>query len=282
MSQLPQKSSYLSLGSNSQEQPSTSVKSPLLKSISASGLKENKISIESEAVPKAAIKTQPPAKVFSANVLTREPSLGALKPSPTIIHDLVDPIKITGVSPIRLPKRDSDRRSLGITGFPGLSAPIQMMESDEDERPMPRLFSRSVSPLLPTPEPSAAESENTQLLSKFFTGPSSCANKIGFDIMSILASNPVVATEKVKTAHFEVSDIDGYGRLNPIPKEQHHVFFDNCMYLCSHHFENASGKNEAEVYLWSGSMVSSSEIEDAQLFARKVARQEGGRLVITP
>jgi hypothetical protein len=257
--------------------PPTPAKSPLLRSTSASSLKENEKFLPGSATIKEEVtKTPPSIKSSSSSVLVREPSVGSLRSISSSLADDSSSV-IKGISPIRLPKRDTDRKNFAIPGFLGLSAPEELEAADA--KPMPRLFSRTVTPLMEPEEPSAVENDNTLLLSQFFKGPAFRANKIDFDIMNILASSPAIAAEKVKTEHFEVSEITGHGKLNPVPKEQQHVFFDESMYLCTHRFESAVGKQEVEVYLWSGTKVSESAIEDAQLFARKTARENEGRLV---
>jgi hypothetical protein len=282
--ELTRKISSSSLGAvtsqkSDKSKPPMPAKSPLLRSTSASSLKENEKFLPGSANIKGEVtKTPPPIKSPSSQVLVREASFGSLR-SASPVEEPSIPIK--GISPIRLPKRDSDRKNFMIPGFLSLPTP-EVMES-EDSKPMPRLFSRTVSPL-PEPEETSTEgiavdNDNTLMLSKFFKGPAFQANKIDFDVMNILASSPAIATEKVKPTHFEVSEITGYGKLNSVPKEQQHIFFDESMYLCTHKFESSMGKQEVEVYLWSGAKVSESAIEDAQLFARKIARENEGKLV---
>ncbi|KAA8895170.1 hypothetical protein FN846DRAFT_970874 [Sphaerosporella brunnea] len=265
--------------------PPTPAKSPLLRSTSASSLKENEKFLPGSATIKEEVtKTPPLIRTPSSQLLVREPSVGSLRSSSSPAPKEEPPVPvIKAISPIRLPKRDSDRKNFIVPGFLGLST-SEAMHDAEDSKPMPRLFSRTVTPLMEPEEPitdsGALDKDNALLLSQFFKGPAFRANKIDFDVMNILASSPAIATEKIKTAHFDVSDITGNGKLNPVPKEQQHVFFDESMYLCTHRFESAVGKQEVEVYLWSGAKVSESAIEDAQLFARKTARENEGKLVL--
>ncbi|KAK8157707.1 hypothetical protein IWX90DRAFT_376994 [Phyllosticta citrichinensis] len=53
------------------------------------------------------------------------------------------------------------------------------------------------------------------------------------------------------------------------------------MYLCTHSFSLPNGSKTIEVYHWIGSQVPEPAVEDAQLFARKFARDAGGKLVMT-
>ncbi|KAF8245365.1 hypothetical protein K440DRAFT_646308 [Wilcoxina mikolae CBS 423.85] len=282
--ELSRKTSSTSLGSSSAQKsekpkPPTPAKSPLLRGTSSSSLKENeKLPTEPATIQEDAIKIPPTIKSPSSKVVSREPSLSTLSSTPTAkVEEPSDPIKRTGVSPITLPKRGGERKNFGISGFPGFSGPPEVVEPEE--KPLPRLFSRTVTPLPENAESDAIEKDNSRLLSQFFRGPSFRANKIDFDMMSILAANPALSTEKVRTTKFEISEITGYGKLNAIPNDEQHVLFDENMYLCIHSFEGVSGTKKIEVYLWSGVKVSESAIEDAQLFARKTARENDGKLI---
>jgi hypothetical protein len=281
--ELSQKASSTSFGSLSAQKsekpkPTTPAKSPLLRGTSSSSLKENeKFPTDSATIQEGATKTPPLIKSPSSRVVSREPSLSMLSPSPAAkVEEPSDPIKRTGVSLITLPKRGGERGVFGL-GIPGFSSPPEVVVPEE--KPLPRLFSRTVTPFPENAESDAIEKDNSRLLSQFFRGPSFRANKIGFDMMSILATNPALSTEKVKTTKFEISEITGYGKLNSLPSDEQHVLFDENMYLCIHSFECVSGDKKIEVYFWSGIKVSEGAIEDTQLFARKTARENGGKLV---
>ena len=85
---------------------------------------------------------------------------------------------------------------------------------------------------------------------------------------------------KIKTLRKEMFQINGDGRKSSMPSRQEHVLFENNMYLCTYVFGNETGKRMTEVYLWCGDGVSSSAVEDAQLFCRNAARDAGGKLTI--
>ena len=245
--------------------PPTPAKSPLLRGASSSSLKGNE---KYPAGPAAeAIKTPPVA------VLSREPSIGSLSSVPP-----VDSTPCTGTPPIVLPKRGGERKSLGIPGLPGFSS-LEDVDEPVADKPLPRLFSRTVTPLpQDTDSNSAVEMDNTRLLTQFFRGPPFRCN-IDFDTMGILAANPATSIEKVKTLSFELSELTGSGKLNSVPREEQHVLFDESMYLCVHRFKTLSAGETTEVYLWSGVKVAASATEDAQLFARKTTREREGKLV---
>lgn len=97
--------------------------------------------------------------------------------------------------------------------------------------------------------------------------------------MAILSSSRPGPAENVKTLNIELSEITGDGKLQPVSQQHENVLFDECMYVCLHTFGTASGTKGKEVYLWSGDKVSEPAVEDALLFARKMARDNDGKLV---
>jgi hypothetical protein len=99
------------------------------------------------------------------------------------------------------------------------------------------------------------------------------------DVLKILDANPL-DTPKVKTLSNRINEISGGGKLVPLPNHQEHVLFEDSMYVCVHTFEPAKGPKATEVYLWSGHEVAPAALEDAQLFARKVAKDNGGKLIV--
>jgi hypothetical protein len=231
------------------------------------------------SIQEESIKSSPPPASKASSVLTRETSFASLSSVSTgKLEDVSEVRRTISTSPIVLPKRGSDRGGVELPGF----APVQAREAAEGQ---PRVFSRTVNPLpegveatIETPSTSTADSK-LRMLSTFFRGPSHRAVKMDFDMMSILSSSPVASNERAKTISFELQEITGNGKLSPITKEEQHIFFEDCMYLGVHTFEQTSGANATEVYLWSGVNVPASSNEDAQIFARKTARENDAKLV---
>jgi hypothetical protein len=54
------------------------------------------------------------------------------------------------------------------------------------------------------------------------------------------------------------------------------------MYVCVHLFKTPRGARSTEVYLWVGSSVPLAASEDGQIFARKIAKDHGGKLQVVP
>lgn len=135
--------------------------------------------------------------------------------------------------------------------------------------------SRKASQESPIPQ----QSEAGQLFADFFDDAPVSTGKLDVDAHAVLTGSPL-STDRVKTARKEIQEITGDGKLSPVPAQEEHILFDNSMYLCTHVFASSNGAKNTEVYLWTGSAVPEPSIEDAQLFARKAARDVGGKLLI--
>ena len=97
------------------------------------------------------------------------------------------------------------------------------------------------------------------------------------------AVNPRAADEKsqkIKTLRKQIFEVTGNGRSVPVPSQQEHILFEESLYLCTHIFGSPSGQRTTEVYLWCGDGVSASTVDDAQIFAKKVAKDSNGKLII--
>ncbi|KAK0640109.1 Muscle M-line assembly protein unc-89 [Lasiodiplodia hormozganensis] len=127
--------------------------------------------------------------------------------------------------------------------------------------------------------PIPQQSEAGQLFAEFFDDAPVTSGKLDVDAHSALTKSPL-SGDRVKTLKKEIQEISGDGKLTPIPPQEEHILFDNSMYLCNHAFASSNGAKHTEVYLWTGSAVPEPAVEDAQLFARKAARDVGGKLLI--
>ena len=116
---------------------------------------------------------------------------------------------------------------------------------------------------------------------KYFDGfPFSKVN-VEFDTTAILNGGQKRPTEKIRSLRKEMFEITIDGKKTPVPAQHEHILFEGCMYLCIHVFGSVStGKRATEVYLWHGNAVSSSAVEDAQLFGRNAAKEAGGKLIL--
>lgn len=173
--------------------------------------------------------------------------------------------------PMRSPKPPSSPKSPPLPGkkpasiasrVPSSTVPSQPME--QDGRPQVQ-----------------RTSDPSRLLASFFGEISSSQPKFVTDTQSILAScSSHDGSEKIKTLRKQISEITGSGKLLPVPAQQEHILFEENLYLCTHVFGTVAGTRTTEVYLWHGEGVAPSAAEDAQLFARKVAKENNGKLII--
>lgn len=89
-----------------------------------------------------------------------------------------------------------------------------------------------------------------------------------------------INSQKIKTLRKQIFEVSSNGKSIPVPSQQEHILFEESLYLCTHIFGTPSGQRTTEVYLWCGDGVSSASVEDAQLFAKKVAKDANGQLIV--
>ena len=86
--------------------------------------------------------------------------------------------------------------------------------------------------------------------------------------------------ERVKTKSNQIWEVHGDGKKTALPPQQEHLLYEDSMYLCVHVFETENSSRCTEVYLWCGDAVGEAAQEDAQLFCRKVARENSAKLEV--
>jgi len=102
------------------------------------------------------------------------------------------------------------------------------------------------------------------------------------DTAHVLKSPPLVMgpAGKIRTLRKHIQEVNGDGRLSPVPQHEEHVLFQESMYICTHVYDNSKNARLTDVYLWAGNGVAESNVEDAQLFAKNHARQNQANLII--
>ncbi len=102
------------------------------------------------------------------------------------------------------------------------------------------------------------------------------------DTVQILKSPPLDLgpSGKIRTLRKHIQEVNGDGRLFPIPMQEEHVLFQDSMYLCTHIYGDLKGARHTDVYLWAGNGVAEPVLEDVQLFAKNHAKQNQGKLII--
>jgi hypothetical protein len=113
--------------------------------------------------------------------------------------------------------------------------------------------------------------------SYFATVPRS-DDKAEFDTEAILSLSESAA-ESIKTTSSQIYEIGSNGKKGPLPPQQEHVLYEECIYFIVHNFEvRTTSKKITECYLWIGDEVPSAAVEDAQIFGRKMAREQSAKL----
>ncbi|OJD15027.1 hypothetical protein AJ78_04682 [Emergomyces pasteurianus Ep9510] len=126
-----------------------------------------------------------------------------------------------------------------------------------------------------SPFPESSEAVN--VFSSFFDARPKASDKVEVDPQSILMSRPDVYP-KINTISKQIWEITGDGKKKDLPANQGYILFEQSMYLCVHVFDVAGASKTTQVHLWCGDEVAEAAVEDAQLFARKVARENSCKL----
>ncbi|KAI9849138.1 MAG: hypothetical protein M1837_005368 [Sclerophora amabilis] len=129
-----------------------------------------------------------------------------------------------------------------------------------------------------TGSPIPHTSEAFRILADFFADEPRSMPRVDVDTQTVLSSK-FDEDINIKTLRKQIWELSGDGKKLPVPPHQEHILFENSMYICTHVFGAADGKRTTEVYFWIGDNVSGASIEDAQLFARKIAREDSGKLI---
>ena len=118
-------------------------------------------------------------------------------------------------------------------------------------------------------------------LESFFGKITHPKSKISIDTQAVLSARHTdTDVAKIKTLRKQIWEISGNGKTTTVPSHQEHILFEENMYLCTHIFGSSSGTRTTETYLWCGDGVSQSTVEDAQIFSRKIARENNSKLII--
>ena len=124
-------------------------------------------------------------------------------------------------------------------------------------------------------------SEASRLFAELFDESPSTDVKVNIDTPAVLASRAsTTETEKIRTLRKQIWEITAGGKLIPVSSDQSHILFEESLYICHHVFGSLTGTRTTEVYLWCGDGVATSAVEDAQIFARKEAKDHGGKLIV--
>ncbi|CZR54294.1 uncharacterized protein PAC_04177 [Phialocephala subalpina] len=121
-------------------------------------------------------------------------------------------------------------------------------------------------------------SEATNMIGAFFTGSKTGTPDFKADTATLLSTRPDQGTD-VRTLRSSLYQLSSDGKKQVVPSHQERILFEGNLYLCTHTFGNPAGKRVTEVYFWVGDEVSSSTVEDAEIFARREAKSASGKLI---
>lgn len=128
-----------------------------------------------------------------------------------------------------------------------------------------------------SPVPQTTEAQ--KLFTDFFGEIPQAPSQLHIDTASVLSNPGQSSNGKIKTLRKTIVGITGDGRTMPVDTHQDNMLFSESMYLCTHIFGDSKGARLTEVYLWLGSNVADSTVEDVQIFAKRSAKDANGTLV---
>ncbi|KAI9831044.1 MAG: hypothetical protein M1819_005282 [Sarea resinae] len=208
-----------------------------------------------------------------------------------------------GIEPSKPPTERQEIAGLGVSGVRSTSTPSKVLTPIDRNLPSspgdprkPSAVNRELPPIPPlattvkgisngvqsanmTPgSPIPHTSEANRLFSDFFGEDLHSLGTVEVDTQAILSSRSD-GNEKIKTLRKEIWEITGDGKKMTVPSHREHILFEDSMYICIHVFGTPNGTRASELYQWIGDNVPDSAVEDAQLFSRKVARENNSKLI---
>lgn len=153
-------------------------------------------------------------------------------------------------------------------------SPISATENNARPKETPK----AMQPKPPNLSPKSQASEAKKSLTDFFGVSPMTAEKLSIDVPEILSAEKPHTSDKIKTLRKHIQLITSDGKTDALPSSQEHVLYSSNMYLCTHVFGDSTGARRTEVYLWSGRAVSTSEVDDVQILARKEAKEANASL----
>ncbi|RJE25865.1 gelsolin repeat protein [Aspergillus sclerotialis] len=183
------------------------------------------------------------------------------------------------ISPVHTPRRP-------LAKF-GINGPREMSPREKSlpSLPVPPKDSldKQINGQLPSPVPSPVpmpsivsdSAQAKEILTGFFRAFPNCNARVDIDPQLILTSGQ--DDLKTRTLKTQIWEITADVKRQDLPANQEYILYEGSMYLCAHVFEIANS-TRTEVQLWCGDHVPEAAIDDAQGFARKVARENGCKL----
>ncbi|KAJ5596825.1 hypothetical protein N7450_003283 [Penicillium hetheringtonii] len=155
------------------------------------------------------------------------------------------------------------------------SPPVPRKGSDIslDKPSDPHRLSRKMS----APSLVAQAADAREVITQFFKTFPNPRDRMDIDPQLMLMTKSDTAV--VRTTKRQIWELTGDGKRQELPVNQEYVLYEGSMYLCVHLFE-AQSTSSSEVYLWCGDDIPEGAQDDAQLLARKIARENGCKLEV--
>ncbi|OKL56055.1 hypothetical protein UA08_08629 [Talaromyces atroroseus] len=229
-----------------------------------------KVSTSSDKNPPSNEKPTPPPK---SAPLPSTPTPSNATPSPSFTSKLKDTI-VNSANTSPLQTRFGLGMGLGSSFFQSRpESPLGNKKSSQLNKspaspPVPPKKNLTISsqvsdgtrrPSLTSPVPRTSESAG--VISEFFDTVPKSSDRVDIDPQLVLTTE--TDELKTRTIRKQIWEITGDGKKQDLPIHQEYILFEGSM---------------TEAYLWLGDEVAEAAMEDAQIFARRVARENGARL----
>lgn len=158
-----------------------------------------------------------------------------------------------------------------------------ILSSRHKSLPSPPVPPKRTDTLLSSPSSSASlvpqADESLEVIAEFFTAFPKTSDRVDIDPQLMLTTRD--SDSKIRTLKKQVWEITGEGKRQDLPINQEYILYEGSMYLCVHMFEfESDGSARSETHLWCGDDVPDHAIDDAQTFARKVAKEHSCKLEV--
>ncbi|ODM18720.1 hypothetical protein SI65_05337 [Aspergillus cristatus] len=158
-----------------------------------------------------------------------------------------------------------------------------ILSSRHKSLPSPPVPPKRSDTLLSTPSSSASlvpqADESLEVIAEFFTAFPKTSDRVDIDPQLMLTTRD--SDCKIRTLKKQVWEITGEGKRQDLPINQEYILYEGSMYLCVHTFEfESDSSTRSETHLWCGDDVPDHAIDDAQTFARKVAKEHSCKLEV--
>ncbi|KAK7951181.1 uncharacterized protein PG986_006909 [Apiospora aurea] len=151
-------------------------------------------------------------------------------------------------------------------------------ESRGSPRPLPSPQVTSPVATSPAWSPTKLAMESSSALTDFF-GTQRPKRDYRADAAELLMNRPSTSAPQIRTLDTQLFQLSPDGKKVPVRAGHERHLFEGEMYLCSHTFNNESGKTTCEVYFWAGCEVPGPVVEDVSIFVSQEARSLGGNLI---